>query len=147
MKLSHYTFLVLVVPLLAATQWSPVPDEHLDGISYSPSHSVTMTVFGQAYSWEVTDEDLSSTPSWDASSGAEPPLSLPEAIAVSEAQLGRYFPEVPEWVLETITLERLGWAGNWFYIIEWKAKRHHEGDYLGIPVLMSGQAVYLEKQE
>jgi len=106
-----------------------------------------MTVLGRSYSWVVNDTDVESTPLWSASSGAEPPLRLGQAVAASQPELVRYFPEVDEWQVMTITLERMGWSDHWFYIVEWKAKRYHEGDYLGIPVLMSGQVVRLEKRK
>ena len=97
-------------------------------------------------SWEVRQEDVASTPPWLDPGREEPPLSIADAIAISEPQLARYLPRVSEWQLEEVTLHRLGWDSRWFYLVEWKVKRHHEGDFIGIPVLMSGQPVYLEME-
>jgi hypothetical protein len=147
MNILRFMMAALVIPLLGATELPPIPNEDLDGLSYTSSQSVTMTVLGKTYSWEVTYEDIASTPVWDTTSGEEPPLSIPEAIEVSKPQISRYFPDVSEWVLESIVIETLGWGKYWFYVVKWKAKRHHEGDYLEIPVLMSGQPVYLNEKE
>jgi len=135
--------LVIVFGLVSSAAQT-VPEGSLDGLTATTEHTVTSTVFGHTVSWTVTEPDLEATPGWPGPDSQEPPLSVSRAVAVAKAELGSYLPEVTEWQLEGVRLERLGWRGKWFYVVEWKALRHHRGDFLEIPVLMSGRPVRLD---
>ena len=119
------------------------PEANLDGLSATTERSATSTVLGHTLSWTVTEHDLVDTPDWLGPEDRNPPLPVSAAVVAAKAEIASYLPDVPEWQLQGVRLERLGWQGKWFYVVEWKARRHHSGDFLEIPVLMSGRPVRL----
>src|SRR5262245_61211938 len=129
--------------VIASLSAQPVPDGDLDGLSATIEQTTNSTVLGRSFSWTVSEHDLVSTPGWTEVENREPPLSVSAAVAFAKADLVSYLPEVTEWQLVGVRLERLGWQGKWFYVVEWKSARHHRGDSLEIPVLMSGQTIRL----
>jgi hypothetical protein len=103
---------------------------------------------GRSLTWTVTKEDLEASPAWADPTKDVPPLSVADAVSLSQDEIPTYFPDVDTWVLEDVALHTLGveGRGKWFYVVSWRAKGS-TGDALGIPVLMSGVAVALFPNE
>ena len=80
---------------------------------------ITSTEFqnGNAYSIDISDEDLVSTPAWNPEKQEVAPVSLSKAIIIARANLKRFVPETNEqWDIEKVILHRMG-RHRWLYAV------------------------------
>ena len=111
------------------------------------SFQTFMTVAGKRFSFELTDEDLTDTPSWDTPEETDPPLTMATAISASKQDLPLYFPQVTAWHLDEISLRSLGDKQKWYWVVGWRPDAVDLGDSLEIPVLMNGRVVKLTVED
>ncbi len=94
-------------------------------------------------SYEITIDEVSSTPPWVDPSKESPPLSIGQAVEISKQQLSIYVPEVSDWVLGSINLVLFDEPDRWYYVASWRPASNDNGHWLHVPVLMNGVAVKL----
>ena len=72
---------------------------------------------GNAYSIDISDEDLVSTPAWNPEKQEVAPVSLSKAIVIARASLKRFVPETnDQWDVEKVILHRMG-RHRWLYAV------------------------------
>ena len=147
MNAARLTAIALVMVLLGpgtACSGLRKNDRVFGGWTTHLSMSSYQNPLGKRLTWTVTTDDLDAVPLWIDPSENPPPLSVSAAVALSRAEIPKYFPDVSTWSLEDVALHTLGEgnSGRWFYVVSWRAEGS-TGDALGIPILMSSQPVAL----
>ncbi|MGH9970880.1 MAG: hypothetical protein ACREBG_24235 [Pyrinomonadaceae bacterium] len=103
-------FVVVAVALLLMLSATAIGQERMRFTRY---------VYGYKYTFKVFDEDLQKLPSWNPEA-EDVPISVRKAIDIGKINLERLIPQDHEkWVLNTITLSRIG-KDNWLYEIEFQ---------------------------
>jgi hypothetical protein len=71
---------------------------------------------------------------------------MEQAVDISRREIPRYFPDVPTWEVRGVSLQSLCCPRKWYYVIKWLPPSA-SGDALSIPVLLSGRALELIRNE
>ena len=89
--------------------------------AYGQSISGSSFRNGYRYNYEINDDTLKNTPSWDPEKG-EPPVSFRRAMEIGWTNLGKEVPKPHDrWHLSKLTLHRIGWSENkWIYEAEFQ---------------------------
>ena len=139
--------LLVIVSITLLNSGSGFPGgEHTDSNAIT-GFSVTFNFRNASYGFELSVEDVSSTPSWAQPENGKPPLLIRTAIEVSKKELAKYHPEIPSWELASVGLQPVGTSSKWYYVVSWRPKGSHFKDTFSIPVLMDGSPVKLQSKQ
>lgn len=109
------------------------------------SQSTSGSIFygGNAYSHNISDEDLVNTPSWNPEKG-DPPVSLRTAVQIARVNLSRFVKKADGFDVEKIELRQMG-IEKWLYEVAfhcWKDKcRDDAGSSFRIYIKMDGSVI------
>jgi len=113
----------------------------------SEEHRNSYHVLDRTFRFVVMNSVVAKTPRWARPREGVPPLPMKKAITIAQAALRKYVDDPGKWRLNQITLRSVGKQPMWYYVVEWcPAWDGYLGDGIGIPVLMSGEAVALETE-
>jgi len=123
-----------------------IPDTRPAAQIVSEALTSWSTVKGQHLRSDITLDMLAAEPEWLGPEVGSPPVSIEQAVAISQRELSGYFPDVVGWRLTGVRLHSLCCPDRWFYVVSWLPD-DVAGDSLSIPVLMSGRAVKLRRDD
>lgn len=110
----------------------------------TPFYATYSSVGGKGYNAEITADLFRNYPAWSV--GRPLPLSIAEAVAIAEGEIGRYDGDKPLWLVSTIEMDRFDTSDNWYFIVSLLKRGKNDpakigDDYLTIPVLFTGQPI------
>jgi len=141
---SRLTIIVLAVFASAngQTTRSSAQQTQLQLTTVSVEHMISWDVLGKHYKISIDERMVSSSPSWNRPDAKQPPLSIKEALRISEKSLLKYVDDPKQWRVDTVALRSIGKKSKWYYLISWHPQwSGYIGDGIYIAVLMNGVPV------
>jgi hypothetical protein len=105
------------------------------------------TINGVMWSWNVSWSDVKDTPDWLP--GEEPPISMPKAIEIAQAEMTKYADSPDAYELDGVQWLAINQcckphARKWIYVVDFERKERFENGSRGtirIPILLDGRAI------